>query len=116
MSKWTSRANALFSEKRPDATPITPNIDLSGVLGVAPPSIPENDDWVMGVLGVPTQYPSRNSKVSDAVLIGAAMAVCDFHGDGEQARQDMRKQVLETPAHLRADLLDHFRKAYGEAL
>lgn len=47
-------------------------------------------------------------------LLGAAMRCCDFHGDGEQARSDMRQQCLETPLHLRADLLDYFNTTYGE--
>ena len=42
------------------------------------------------------------------LLIKAAMKVCDRHGDGEQARQEMRQQCLELPPHLQADLLDHF--------
>lgn len=45
-------------------------------------------------------------------LLGAAMAACDHHGDGPEAREQMRRECMETPPHLRADLLDHFRKAY----
>ena len=41
-------------------------------------------------------------------LLDAAMHVCDLYDDGEQARVDMRADVLATPAHLHADLLDHF--------
>lgn len=41
-------------------------------------------------------------------LMNAAMRVCDLHNDGEKAREDMRADVLATPPHLRADLLDHF--------
>ena len=43
-----------------------------------------------------------------ARLMAAAMRRCDQFNDGEKARQDMREQVLETPPHLRQDLLDHF--------
>ena len=43
-----------------------------------------------------------------ARLMAAAMRRCDQFNDGEEARQDMREQVLETPPHLRQDLLDHF--------
>ncbi|APW47032.1 hypothetical protein [Rhodoferax antarcticus] len=43
-----------------------------------------------------------------ALLIAAAMRCCDRHGDGAQARDDMRQQCKDTPPHLRQDLLDHF--------
>jgi hypothetical protein len=41
-------------------------------------------------------------------LLQAAMRRCDQFNDSEKARQDMREQILETPPHLRQDLLDHF--------
>ena len=43
-----------------------------------------------------------------ARLMAAAMLRCDQFNDSDKARQDMREQVLETPPHLRQDLLDHF--------
>ena len=43
-----------------------------------------------------------------AQLLEAAMRRCDQFNDGEKARQDMREQVLETPPHLRQELLEHF--------
>lgn len=43
-----------------------------------------------------------------ARLMAAAMRRCDEFNDSEQARQDMREQILETPPHLREDLLDYF--------
>lgn len=42
-------------------------------------------------------------------LLAAAMRRCDQFNDTEKARQDMWQQVLETPTHLRQDLLDHLR-------
>ncbi|AEB82849.1 hypothetical protein [Alicycliphilus denitrificans] len=48
-------------------------------------------------------------------LLAATMRACDAHGDGEQAREQMRQDVLATPPHLRADLLDHFKQTYGGA-
>ncbi|MFC5610193.1 TubC N-terminal docking domain-related protein [Variovorax soli] len=41
-------------------------------------------------------------------LLAAAMKVCDHYGDSDKARADMRVDVLATPVHLRADLLEHF--------
>lgn len=49
-----------------------------------------------------------SAHTTTAALIEAAMQVCDQHGDGEQARADMRRDCLELPPHLQADLLDHF--------
>ncbi len=48
-------------------------------------------------------------------LIEAAMLVCERHADIEQARADMRADVLATPPHLRADLLRHFRETGSAA-
>lgn len=45
-----------------------------------------------------------------AELVKAAMRVCDRHGDGETARQDMRDQCTALPLHLQADLLQHFNQ------
>lgn len=45
-------------------------------------------------------------------LLAAAMRACDHHGDGPAAREEMRQSVLETPGHLRADLLEHLQQAY----
>lgn len=43
-----------------------------------------------------------------AQLLDAAMRRCDQFNDSEKTRQDMREQILETPPHLRQDLLEHF--------
>lgn len=52
-------------------------------------------------------YLLESSRVT-AQLLGAAMRRCDQFNDSDKARQDMREQILETPAHLRQDLLEHF--------
>lgn len=46
------------------------------------------------------------------LLLAAAMCCCDHHGDDDAARADMRQQCLDTPPHLRSDLLDHFNQTY----
>ncbi len=48
-------------------------------------------------------------------LIEATMRVCDHYNDGDAAREEMRLDCLNTPAHLRADLLDHFQQTYPKA-
>ncbi|KQP20554.1 hypothetical protein [Pseudorhodoferax sp. Leaf267] len=54
----------------------------------------------------------RQADMLTAETLARAMAVCDRHDDSDQAREDMRREVIETPAHLKADLLEHFRQAY----
>lgn len=44
-----------------------------------------------------------------AELVDAAMRVCDHHGDDQAARDQMKRECEQTPPHLRADLLHHFR-------
>jgi hypothetical protein len=41
-------------------------------------------------------------------LMTEAMLYCDRQGDTPAARQAMREQVLQTPDHQQADLLEHF--------
>ncbi len=52
-------------------------------------------------------YLVESSRIT-ARLLEAAMRRCDQFNDSDKARQDMREQILETPPHLRQDLLDHF--------
>lgn len=47
-----------------------------------------------------------------ADLVEAAMRACEFHGDGEQQREQMRRDVLGVPPDIQADLLDYFRSTY----
>lgn len=45
-------------------------------------------------------------------VMAAAMRVCDYWGDGEEAREDMRQEIKALPhEQLRAMLL-HFRESY----
>lgn len=48
-----------------------------------------------------------------AELIDAAMHVCDYWGDGHAGREQMRRECLDIPPGLQADLLAYFRKTYG---
>lgn len=47
-------------------------------------------------------------------LLTAAMRCCDSHGDGSDAREEMRRQCMEMPPSLRGDLLLFLRRAYPE--
>lgn len=53
----------------------------------------------------------RQADTLTTELLARAMSVCERHGDGTQARADMRADIESTPAHLRADLLEHFRRS-----
>ncbi len=53
----------------------------------------------------------ESSRITHQLLL-AAMRACDHHRDGPEAREQMRQDCLNTPPHLRADLLAHFQKEY----
>lgn len=59
---------------------------------------------------------TRNAQLSSVVaqrlakeLIESAMRRCDQFNDSDAAREAMRQQCLDTPDHLKRDLLGHFR-------
>lgn len=54
----------------------------------------------------------RHSTHLTADLLAAAARACDHWNDSQAARYEMRRQCLETPPHLQAELLQHFRTAY----
>ena len=54
----------------------------------------------------------RESARLTTELLQAAMRCCDHHRDDPEAREQMRQDVLATPAHQQADLLDHFQQTY----
>lgn len=53
-----------------------------------------------------------SQELMEARLIAAAMRAADHHGDGPEAREQWRQDVLNTPYHLRADLLEHLQAQY----
>lgn len=55
------------------------------------------------------------ARETTAALLVAASRVCDLHGDGPEARLAMRGDCLALPAHLHADLLDHFNNTQPPA-
>ena len=54
----------------------------------------------------------QDAHASTAQLVEAAMRCCDHFGDSPAAREQMRQDVIDTPPHLRADLLHHLSRAY----
>jgi hypothetical protein len=45
-------------------------------------------------------------------LLAAAMRACAYHYDVEPALAKMRQDCMDTPPHLRNDLLQHFNETY----
>jgi len=54
----------------------------------------------------------QEAHVTTTALIAAAMRACDHFNDSDAAREAMRLDCLNTPLHLRVDLLDHFNETY----
>ena len=54
----------------------------------------------------------QDAHASTAQLVEAAMRCCDHFGDSPAAREQMRQDAIDTPPHLRADLLHHLSRAY----
>ena len=111
MTSWMARAKALAAEPahvRTDKTDERGVLSVSSVSSVAGVAVFKNAREVSSVLSVPRWAVSENHALA-ADLVEAAMKVCDRHGDGESAREEMRQQCLQLPARLQADLLEHFR-------
>jgi len=53
-----------------------------------------------------------DAQATTAQLLAAAMRACDHFNDSDAAREAMRLDCLNTPLHLRADLLAHFNETY----
>lgn len=102
--QWLMANLANREEGKPEISHLTPEISQQR------PQISHKPPELAGLAELAAiQIVSHESAdLLDARLIAAAMRVCYMHGDGEQAREDMRADCLDTPLHLRADLLDHF--------
>jgi len=63
-------------------------------------------------IGTPVPCAEEPDELVLHELFIAAARACDFHGDGDRARDEMRAACMATPAHLRADLLEHLNANY----
>lgn len=111
MTDWFAMARAHFSQTAPPPPARTDETPIPSVMAVPPPGVLENTQDVSAVLsvGVVALFETRDLAVK---LMAAAMCACEIHGDGDQARADMRADIEATPPELRADLLQHFLQAY----
>lgn len=108
MTTWLSRAKLAFPNKGLERTDETDKTPLSSVLSVPPGAVYHLPDRLSSVSSVGIWAVFENTQLASD-LIEAAMKVCDRHGDGEQARADMRQQCLELSPAMQLDLLQHFQ-------
>lgn len=111
MTSWMEKAKVHFANLPLEQAPKTSERGISEVLGADSNPLHTKTEGVSVVLG---GGPCDNSERCELLepLIHAAMRACDFHGDGIEARDQMRQDCIDTPHELRADLLEHFRKEY----
>ena len=102
MTPETILADLLASGIEPSVTP-----DKTGIVVPAGKLTEAQRAAVLGHKPALIECILESARVTKQ-LLEAAMRRCDQFNDSEKARQDMRKQVLETPPHLRQDLLEHF--------
>ncbi len=108
MTSWMARAKEKIAQSANSGTGPTDDRGVSSVLAVRGNGDSGNLRGVSSVLSVRwDRIPEKHTLAAD--LVDAAMKVCDRHGDGESAREEMRRQCLDLPMHLQADLLEHFR-------
>ena len=102
MTPETILADLLASGIEPSVTP-----DQTGIVVPAGKLSPSQRAAVLTHKPDLIAYLLEPSRIT-VQLLEAAMRRCDQFNDSDKARQDMREQILETPPHLRQDLLDHF--------
>lgn len=108
MTNWLARAKLAFSNKGQGCTDITDETPLLSVLAVPPGAVYHFPDRLSSVSSVGVWAVFENTQLASD-LIEAAMKVCDRHGDGEAAREQMRQQCLELSPAMQLDLLQHFQ-------
>lgn len=111
MSKWLARLKAEISQTPHQPTAKTDEMGVLAVSSVPAGAVYQLRNVVSSVssVGVVALFENR---ILAADLMDAAMVACENHGDSDAKRSQMRADVLATPEHLHADLLDHFNKTY----
>lgn len=113
MTSWLDIARARFQVMDVCAPAKTDEKRVLSVLAVPVSSDKETGVVVSSVLSVSGLATVENTSLIQE-LMAAAMHCCDVHGDGVQARAQMREEVMATPSELHADLLEHFKTTYGD--
>lgn len=112
MTSWMEIARARFQVMDASTPAKTDEKRVLSVLAVPVTREEEAGVVVPSVLSVGDVAVLENTSLLQE-LMAAAMHCCDVHGDGPQARAQMREEVMATPPELQADLLDHFKTTYG---
>lgn len=112
MTGWAQRARAHFSGMPEGRTDRADETKVASVSAVPFGAVCRNRERVASVSSVGVAAILENRALA-ADLLAAAMRVCDHHGDGTDARDAMRQDVMNTPEHLRPDLLAYFLQTYG---
>jgi hypothetical protein len=105
----TILADLLASGIEPGVTP-----DKTGIVVPAGKLSPTQRAAVLAHKPALIDYLLESNRIT-AQLLHAAMRRCDQFNDSDKARQDMREQILETPRHLRQDLLKHLLSTTAQA-
>ena len=118
MIDWTARAKSEILEMAGGGTDETSETPLSSVSSVRSPRISTKAEGVSSVSSVGVQPLSEKRDFQNITmeLIKAALLACDFWNDSPADRALMRAECLATPAHLQADLSNHFKKNYPQKL
>lgn len=124
MSTWAARAKSRFSKTCPPPTPKTPESHespLLGVLGVPIPPVCEKQHGGFGSFGgFGGAPPAHSGKAAPPAidqkdlahdrLLDVSMRFCDAIGASDKARADWRRDVRNTPQHLRQGLYNYLRE------
>lgn len=105
---------ALLSDLSHDG--ITPALTPDGT-GIAVPAGRLNEAQRAAVVAHKAElieYLLQASRLTSQAL-NLAMHACDQWGDSPAAREQMRCDVMATPPHLMADLLEHLQQTYSPA-
>ena len=95
------------------AIPANP-ANLGGVVANPAPKISQKPPKLATIakLAISHDVGAESAKLLTARLIAAAMRRCDQFGDGPDARSEMERDCLDTPAHLQADLLSYLNSVW----
>ncbi len=107
------------------ANPLIQALPISGLAGLAEAEVCNSAQHfaLPGCAGLAAAMSDKQERRNTELeaqrftesLLAAAMRCCDHHKDSDAAREQMRLDCLNTPLHLRADLLDHFQQTYPKA-
>lgn len=121
MSTWAARAKSRFSKTCQHPTDKTDERGVLSVLSVSsvppPPALEKSQGGFVGFVGTTPAHSGKAAPLAigqkdlahDRLLV-IAMRYCDAINASNKARADWRRDVLETPPHLRQGLYNYLRE------